>query len=321
MTPNTALARPQSDVTVVIPFYNRSNFARRLLQSVVEQTRPPKYVYFIDNGSQIDQKMALLKTIGEFAAYPHLDVRYFETERTGNANIARNLGIALAQSRYIAFLDSDDWWEPSHLEQSLSELSSTNKSGVYSGSVIHSAVTYRNTSKDIATLPTPFHLLFSSSGWSAQTSTYVLDKMKMGAVNWDESLRRHQDYDFFLAIEKDGGGWAFNKYATGNLDRSDALLGRHFDFKSMIKFLNKWEADFPTDCLRPYLLSQMDLCLISKAPERYYNYYRLKFIKTKNGLTPRLASSPMARKIRQLLVKISKELSIYQIIKSYLGKR
>jgi len=302
-------------VTVVIPFYNRSSFARRLLESVVEQTCKPSMVLFVDNGSKPGEVDALKNVIGSTNTRG-IGVKYLASQRTGNANIARNLGMLKANTRYVAFLDSDDWWQPNHLEASLAALRCSGKTGVYSGSIVHSVAVYTNRSISIESVPTPFHLLFSREGWSAQTSTYVIDKARLRGVTWDERLRRHQDYDFFLAISFKADGWAFNSEPTGNLERNAAAHGRNFDFKSMIRFLQKWESNFPPDCMQIYLPSQMDACILSHASDRYYRYYRSMYLRiaTQDDVK-RLRSMKLFRSMRIRLIELAKRLKIYSILK------
>lgn len=307
-------------VTVVVPFYNRAAYAARLLASIMGQTYAPSEVLFVDNGSSPDEVEALHEIIDAWRS-ESIAVRYIACERTGNANFARNLGMQSATTRYVAFLDSDDWWEPEHLSNSISSIESTGKAGVYSGSLIHSNGVYANESVDVATLASPFHLLFSSQGWSAQTSTYVVDMSKVGNFLWDERLKRHQDFDFFLTIAFSTSGWAFNSKPSGHLERNDAGNGRNFDFKSMIRFLHKWRGQFPAECLRPYLRTQLDLCLIADAPDRYYRYYRALYLRASQSSTmSHISSLPMVRQGRSVMIGVTKKLKIYAIIKKMKSK-
>lgn len=318
MKANAGPTHLKSDITVVVPYYNRSAFAKRILESVATQTIQPECIYFVDNGSRSGEAATLITAIS-VAANSGLDARYVSSERTGNANIARNMGLDLAKTRYVAFLDSDDWWEPRHLERTLQTLQTSEKTGAYCGSIIHAETKHINASTDVNLLPTPYHLLFSRSGWSAQTSTYLVDKSRMGQVRWDESLNRHQDYDFFLAVAKDAKGWAFSDMPTGNLDRCDAIAGRRFDFKSMIKFLDKWRSAFPHECLEPYLLSQMDACLLSSAHPMYYKYYQSLLISTNDSLPTRTKSLAAFRKARLGIIQVTKRLHIHSKLKQILG--
>lgn len=307
--------RGQLDLTVVVPFYNRSSYADRLIDSVVLQSSQPKYLWFIDNGSTQDEVEHLKKIIND-RANQNLSIQYFRTEKSGNANYARNLGLEKSATKYVAFLDSDDWWESNHLEESVKILEKSGKAAIYGGAIIHYGnSTVVNYSGDIALVDTPFHVLFSDKNWSAQTSSYVIDKTKIGSLSWDESLKRHQDYDFFLALQLDSVGWVYNPTPSSHLERDDAISGRNFDIKSMMNFLQKWESVFPKDCLKLYCIQQMDLCIIANLENEYYLFYMDKFVKLNNGKYA-LRSNYNYRKIRRYLIECIKSIGFFSIFKS-----
>lgn len=100
------------DVTVVTPTFNRAKLIERALDSVLSQNRPVTEIIVVDDGSN-DGTPAVAKAWGERHAQP---VRVVIMERNGGPAAARNRGIELATTRYIAFLDSDDEHVPETLE-------------------------------------------------------------------------------------------------------------------------------------------------------------------------------------------------------------
>ena len=96
---------PASDVTVVMPTYNRAETVGRALDSIADQTAPPRAVIVVDDASTDD-------TV-EVAR------RHGATVLTSAHNLgsgpARNRGIEAAETSWVAFLDSDDAWRPDHL--------------------------------------------------------------------------------------------------------------------------------------------------------------------------------------------------------------
>jgi len=95
-------------VSVVIPVRNRASLVRRALDSVFAQTLRRFEVIVVDDGSTDDTPEVV-------AAYPQ-PVRLIRCAPTG-VSAARNLGIARARGEFVAFLDSDDWFEPTKLER------------------------------------------------------------------------------------------------------------------------------------------------------------------------------------------------------------
>lgn len=94
-------------VDVIIPTFNRAYLIERALKSVLNQTYRDFKIYVIDDGS-VDKTAEVLK--------PYLSqLQYIKTENYG-VSAARNRGINLSRSPWLAFLDSDDEWQPNKLE-------------------------------------------------------------------------------------------------------------------------------------------------------------------------------------------------------------
>lgn len=103
---------------VVIPFFQRrSGVLVNTLQSVAQQdVGVPVSVVIVDDASPISAEQELARV--QFPS--NFSVRVIRQDNAG-PGAARNRGIdALADADYVAFLDSDDWWEPYHLSSALS---------------------------------------------------------------------------------------------------------------------------------------------------------------------------------------------------------
>ena len=101
------------NVSVIIPTYNRATLLIDTLNSVFSQSVTVNEVIVVDDGSTDNTK----EIVGNYGN----KVRYVYQENQG-VSVARNHGISLATSRYIAFLDSDDHWLPEKIEQQYSTL-------------------------------------------------------------------------------------------------------------------------------------------------------------------------------------------------------
>lgn len=93
-------------ITVVIPTLNtRPEFLRQALDAVAGQTYRPCEVIIVNNG------------IGDLQLtdFP-LPIRHFKTVYRAGVAQARNIGVSLANTAYVAFLDDDDLWAPDYLQ-------------------------------------------------------------------------------------------------------------------------------------------------------------------------------------------------------------
>ena len=103
----------QPIVSVIIPVYNTEKYLRACLDSVVNQTVKDIEIICVDDGST-DSSLAILQE------YESKDsrVKVYAQEKS-NAGAARNVGLSKATGEYLAFLDSDDYYELFMLEHML----------------------------------------------------------------------------------------------------------------------------------------------------------------------------------------------------------
>lgn len=102
-------------VSIIIPTYNRAKDLDRALQSVIGQTYPHWECIVVDNHSTDDTDL-IVRAFGDSR------IKLFKVHNHGVIAISRNEGIRRADGKYLAFLDSDDWWRPLKIAASLNYL-------------------------------------------------------------------------------------------------------------------------------------------------------------------------------------------------------
>lgn len=102
-----------------MPSYNAAKFIAASIQSVIEQTYTDWELLITDDCSK-DNSAEIAKT---FAEKDHR-IKTFSTGKNCGAAIARNISLKNATGKYIAFLDSDDTWEPNKLEEQINFMQS-----------------------------------------------------------------------------------------------------------------------------------------------------------------------------------------------------
>lgn len=99
-------------ISVIIPTYNRAAFIKDAIESVLNQTYKNYEIIVVDDGS-IDNTKEIVSSIAG-------SIRYIYKSNSG-PSASRNRGIREARGEYIAFLDSDDLWDPEKLELQMNE--------------------------------------------------------------------------------------------------------------------------------------------------------------------------------------------------------
>jgi len=108
-------------VSVVVPTYNCAKYLGSSVTSALRQTVRPAEIIIIDDGSTDDTEM-VIRQFGD-------KVTYIKQSNAG-VSAARNRGVAESSSEFIAFLDADDYWEPTKLEKQLAVFDSDPEIGL-----------------------------------------------------------------------------------------------------------------------------------------------------------------------------------------------
>ena len=144
--------------SVIIPLYNKAPYIRKALESVLEQTYTDYELIIVDDGSTdgsfaiakqfIDERLKIKGAEDEAKgeenskadtnAYNLSPINY-KLIRQANAGVsaARNAGVALSSAEYLAFLDADDWWEPTYLERMAQLIVDYPDAGLYASNYIY----------------------------------------------------------------------------------------------------------------------------------------------------------------------------------------
>ena len=99
-------------VSIIMPSYNTGKFIGQTISSVLAQTYENWELVIVDDCSADD-------TDAVVAAFSDPRIRYFKNEKNSGAAVSRNRALREAKGRWIAFLDSDDLWEPEKLEKQI----------------------------------------------------------------------------------------------------------------------------------------------------------------------------------------------------------
>jgi len=97
-------------ISIIMPVYNVESFVGKAIESIQTQTFGDFEFLIVDDGTPDNSG----KICDEYAAKDGR-IKVFHKEN-GGAPSARNMAIDVARGKYMYFMDSDDWCEPSMLE-------------------------------------------------------------------------------------------------------------------------------------------------------------------------------------------------------------
>ena len=136
--------------SIIIPLYNKAPYIRKALGSVFAQTYTDYELIIVDDGST-DESCAIADEFVREAMGNGLWAIDEENNRQSpianrlmllkqqNAGVsaARNNGVAQATGDYLAFLDADDWWEPTYLERMAQLIEDYPEAGLYACNYVY----------------------------------------------------------------------------------------------------------------------------------------------------------------------------------------
>ena len=106
------MLKNENKISIIIPSYNNGHLIERAIKSVLNQTYQFWELIIIDNFSK-DQTDDVIKSFTDNR------IKILKINNKGVIAASRNLGIKNSNGKYIAFLDSDDWWASKKLEMSI----------------------------------------------------------------------------------------------------------------------------------------------------------------------------------------------------------
>lgn len=111
--------------SVIIPLYNKAPYVAKAIGSVLSQTFTDFELVIMDDGSKDDSYTLAAKAIeGRY------NCRLYRQHNSG-VSMARNKAVAHSQGEYLCFLDADDWWEPTFLEEMSKLIADFSEAGIY----------------------------------------------------------------------------------------------------------------------------------------------------------------------------------------------
>lgn len=210
----------QELVSIITPLFNAEQFLPATIKSVIDQSYTNWEMIIVDDCST-DSSLDVAKGFSE----KDQRIRIFQQPVNNGPAACRNLASAKANGRYIAFLDSDDLWDPEKLSKQIEFMKSTSAVFSYTSykKVNNKGAIGKNT---IRCKPrVNYSQLLNSNIIGCLTVMYDTKEIsKRNFVDTD-----HEDYVLWLSILKEGYlayglDDALAYYRTGNVSISSNKL-------------------------------------------------------------------------------------------------
>ena len=304
--------------SIIIPLFNKENFIESTLKSVLIQSFTDFEILIVNDGST-DSSEEKAKQFAD----PR--IRYFLKEN-GGASSARNYGIEKAQSNYITFLDADDYWYPTFLQEMCEKINRFPKQKVFSAAI--EIETSKKTIPAVYSIEktNDFEIVnyFKASSKESViwTSSAVFHKNIFEEIgNFDTEIQSGQDTDLWIRI-----GLVYHILFSWKIlaryvyDETSLSKNTHFNY-TKINFSKFSEQEKTNPDLKKFLdLNRFSLaikCKIGNEKALFENYYKeidLNNLRLKKRLLlmmPALIITPLIH-LKKLLAELGLDSSIFK---------
>lgn len=205
-------------VSIVIPYYQCKDYIFQSVNSVINQTYKNWELIIVDDENSKSSE-SLLKKIKQ----KNKNIKIFSTKSNVGVGQARNFGIKKSKGKFVAFLDSDDYWHKNKIEKQINFLEKkkvdicyTGYSAFYNNRIIYSPLTplfmnYYNFLKECPICCS-----------SVLIKKKILNKFKF------KNYKNKEDFELWLRITKNKiNFFGLNEYLTFYRIRKDSLSSFH----------------------------------------------------------------------------------------------
>jgi len=240
-------------VSIIIPTYNRAILLHEALHSVRMQTESNWEAIVINNYSEDN-------TIDIVAAFSDPRIKLLNFKNNGNIGAARNHGVSMARSDWIAFLDSDDTYHPEKIARCRAV---ANKNFDI---INHRFVKVKNgrpfwKSPKYQAKNATYRNMFFKENCLAALTIFVRKSLinKVGGFSEDHHLISAEDRDLWLKFAKEGANIKFIDDILANYRVHSSQMTRHINLHmqaSLTVVERHKKTVFPKKLLDPFLVQR-----------------------------------------------------------------
>ena len=182
--------------SVIIPFYNASSTIERSLNSILEQTLPADEIIIVDDCSDQIHRQALLHIVMSFATKIKIHVELNQVNK--GPSFSRNKGITLSTNSLIAFLDSDDSWNPHKNEFQVMSILSHDADLISTDSVCVNSLPFYDRINTCSLENKTTNYSIRDACFSGKVSTSSILGRKTKKLRFNNRIKYCEDKDLFM---------------------------------------------------------------------------------------------------------------------------
>lgn len=187
-------------VSIVMPSYNSEKYIKASIESVLNQIYSKWELLIVDDCST-DKTVEIIKSFNDQR------IRLFQNEQNSGAAVSRNRALREAKGQWIAFLDSDDLWLPTKLDEQLLFMFEHN---YYFSFTDYRIAENGNLTNYAISAPKRVNFRKIKHYCYPATLTIIYDAEKIGLIQIS-NIKKNNDYAIWLRALKKVDGYRYPK--------------------------------------------------------------------------------------------------------------
>ena len=186
-----------TSISIVMPLYNAKKYIKTAMKSVLNQTFTDWELIVVDDCSTDNPDEIIYEFLQKDSR-----IKFIKLKKNFGPAVARNVGIDIAEGKYLAFLDADDIWKRNKLERQINFMTQNNISFSFTG--YEFADENGNSTNKIVEVPNKMTYKMSLKNTIISTPSVIIDLEKVGKANSYMPNVSHEDSATWWKILKQG---------------------------------------------------------------------------------------------------------------------
>lgn len=259
----------RNSITFVVTNYNKEKYVCRCIDSILNQIDRDDYIVIIDDCSSDDSE----KLIRCYLKYDN--IKFIKNKKNSGVSYSRNIGIDIAKTKLITFIDSDDTIADNYIKSIRKDFVNDIQCLCYGFNFIDDISKLHNQSSVISTNKSASNIdkiiLLENAGLFASTCNkiYSLDYIKKNKIYFNINSKIMEDYEFNLKYFKNIEKFSildkcfYNYYYFGDISASSKykkdLMKRYYELRELRSdFYGKYNS---SDVAIKYNIDFLKICI------------------------------------------------------------
>lgn len=201
-------------VSIIMPSYNTGRFIRETIESVLAQSYSTWELIIVDDCSNDNTDDVVNQYLTDER------IRYIKNDTNSGAAISRNRALREAKGKWIAFLDSDDLWEPDKLQKQISFMRDNDYHFSYTNYIEIDEESNANRKRVTGPKRISKHGMYNYCWMGCLTVMYDADTVGLIQI---ADIKKNNDYAMWLKVCKKANCYLLNETLARYRKRSGSI--------------------------------------------------------------------------------------------------